>query len=177
MKTFITDDFLLQSQTAKTLYHDYAKDMPIFDYHCHLIPQQIADDVQFENLTQIWLDGDHYKWRAMRSNGVSEKHCTGNASDYEKFQAWVEEKEGKISAKVAGLEKSQADAKAKALEVEAKINEERTASVQEAENAAIKAKADAKDAEAAANSEEVEEEAPQTIDDVQAAAQEEGKTE
>ncbi|KAA6440804.1 glucuronate isomerase [Dyadobacter flavalbus] len=88
-KTFITDDFLLRSETARTLYHDFAKEMPIIDYHCHLPPDQIAENRQFENLTQIWLYGDHYKWRAMRANGVNERYCTGNASDWEKFEQWA----------------------------------------------------------------------------------------
>ncbi|WAC11340.1 glucuronate isomerase [Dyadobacter pollutisoli] len=88
-KTFITEDFLLRSETARILYHDYAKEMPIIDYHCHLPPDQIAEDKQFENLTQIWLYGDHYKWRAMRANGINEKYCTGNGSDWEKFEQWA----------------------------------------------------------------------------------------
>lgn len=88
-KTFLTDDFLLRTETARVLYHQYAKDMPIIDYHCHLPPDQIAQDKQFENLTQIWLYGDHYKWRAMRANGINEKFCTGNASDWEKFEQWA----------------------------------------------------------------------------------------
>ncbi|MBE9466242.1 glucuronate isomerase [Dyadobacter subterraneus] len=88
-KTFIDEDFLLRSETARILYHDYAKEMPIIDYHCHLPPDQIAQDKQFENLTQIWLYGDHYKWRAMRANGINEKYCTGNASDLEKFEQWA----------------------------------------------------------------------------------------
>lgn len=83
-------DFLLQTETAQELYHKHAAKMPIFDYHCHINPQQIADDVQFENITQIWLYGDHYKWRAMRTNGVEEKYCTGDASDWEKFEKWAE---------------------------------------------------------------------------------------
>lgn len=87
---FIDDDFLLDTQQAKTLYHEYAKDLPIIDYHCHLPPDQIGENRQFENLYQVWLAGDHYKWRAMRSNGVSEKYCTGDASDWEKFRAWAE---------------------------------------------------------------------------------------
>ena len=86
---FITDNFLLQNDSAVRLYHDYARDMPIIDYHCHLPPEQVALDNQFENLTQIWLAGDHYKWRAMRSAGVDEKYCTGKASDWEKFQKWA----------------------------------------------------------------------------------------
>ncbi|MFZ4106221.1 glucuronate isomerase [Flavobacterium sp.] len=89
-KIFITDDFLLHSEAAKTLYHEYAKKQPIFDYHCHLSPKDIAEDRQFENLAQIWIDGDHYKYRAMRANGVDEKFITGNASDYEKFAKWAE---------------------------------------------------------------------------------------
>lgn len=87
--TFIHDDFLLDSNQAKSLYHDYAKDMPIIDYHCHLPPDQVADDHQFRNLYEIWLAGDHYKWRAMRTNGVEERYCTGDASDWEKFQRWA----------------------------------------------------------------------------------------
>ena len=83
-------DFLLHTETAKELYHNHAAKMPIFDYHCHINPKQIADDVRFENITQIWLYGDHYKWRAMRANGVDEKYCTGNASDWEKFEKWAE---------------------------------------------------------------------------------------
>jgi glucuronate isomerase len=79
---FLSDDFLLHSESARVLYHDYAAKMPIYDYHCHLIPSQVADDIQFENLTQAWLYGDHYKWRAMRSNGAAERFCTGDASDY-----------------------------------------------------------------------------------------------
>ena len=89
-KTFLTDDFLLYSTTAKELYNDYAKHQPIIDYHCHLSPKDIAEDKQFENLTQIWIEGDHYKWRAMRAYGVEEKYITGSASDYEKFQKWAE---------------------------------------------------------------------------------------
>ncbi len=88
--TFISENFLLQNDSAVRLYHDYARDLPIIDYHCHLPPQQIADDHRFENLTQIWLYGDHYKWRAMRANGVAERYCTGNASDWDKFQKWAE---------------------------------------------------------------------------------------
>jgi len=89
-KTFITDNFILKSEAAKQLYHDFARDMPIIDYHCHLPPDQIAEDRQFENITQAWLYGDHYKWRAMRTNGVSEVYCTGDADDYEKFEKWAE---------------------------------------------------------------------------------------
>jgi len=90
MKDFLDKDFLLQSESAKKLYHIFAEGMPIIDYHCHLPVQQIADDVNFENLTQIWLYGDHYKWRAMRTNGVDESYCTGDKSDYEKFEKWAE---------------------------------------------------------------------------------------
>lgn len=90
MKTFITEDFLLSNETAKKLYHDHAAKMPIFDYHCHIPPQQIADDIKFENMTHIWLYGDHYKWRAMRTNGVDERYCTGDASDWEKFEKWAQ---------------------------------------------------------------------------------------
>ena len=90
MKPFMDKDFLLHTETAKELFHNHAANMPIFDYHCHINPQQIADDVRFENITQIWLYGDHYKWRGMRTNGVDEKYCTGNASDWEKFEKWAE---------------------------------------------------------------------------------------
>ncbi|WP_041769195.1 glucuronate isomerase [Pseudovibrio sp. FO-BEG1] len=91
MTTFLTDDFLLHSEVARELYHDFAKEMPIIDYHCHLPPEQVADDYQFANLGEIWLKGDHYKWRAMRANGVEEKYCTGkDISDREKFQKWAE---------------------------------------------------------------------------------------
>jgi glucuronate isomerase len=87
---FITEDFLLQTDAARRLYHDYAEQMPIIDYHCHLPPDQIACDHKFANLTQAWLAGDHYKWRAMRTNGVDERYCTGDASDFEKFAKWAE---------------------------------------------------------------------------------------
>ncbi len=90
MKAFMDEDFLLQTETAQRLYHEYAAAMPIFDYHCHISPQEIAEDRRFNNLAEIWLHGDHYKWRAMRANGVDEKYCTGNASDWEKFQKWAE---------------------------------------------------------------------------------------
>ncbi|HXB44363.1 MAG TPA: glucuronate isomerase, partial [Puia sp.] len=90
MRNFLDDDFLLHSGTAVQLYHDFAKNIPIIDYHCHLPPQQIAEDKQFDNLTEIWLNGDHYKWRAMRTNGVDENYITGPASDWEKFQKWAE---------------------------------------------------------------------------------------
>lgn len=90
MKKFLDENFLLQSKTAQRLYHDYASAMPIIDYHCHLPPDQIANDINFANLTQVWLYGDHYKWRAMRTNGISEAYCTGNRPDAEKFQKWAE---------------------------------------------------------------------------------------
>jgi glucuronate isomerase len=89
MKNFLDDNFLLQTETARTLYHEYAKQMPIIDYHCHLPPDQIAEDKSFENLAQIWLYGDHYKWRAMRTNGINEAYCTGDKSDYEKYEQWA----------------------------------------------------------------------------------------
>ena len=88
-KLFMGEDFLLQTKTAELLYNEYAKQMPIIDYHCHLSPQQIAEDIKFENITQAWLYGDHYKWRAMRTSGVDESYCTGNKSDYEKFEKWA----------------------------------------------------------------------------------------
>jgi glucuronate isomerase len=87
---FITEDFLLGSKQAQELYHEYARDMPIIDYHCHLSPADIAEDKQWENITQIWLYGDHYKWRAMRTNGVAENFCTGDAPDKDKFDKWAE---------------------------------------------------------------------------------------
>jgi glucuronate isomerase len=86
---FIHEDFLLQTRTAKRLYHHFAEEEPIFDYHCHLPPRDIAENRQFNNLSEIWLEGDHYKWRAMRANGVAEKFCTGNAEPFAKFQAWA----------------------------------------------------------------------------------------
>lgn len=90
MKTFLDTNFLLQSDTAQQLYHEHAAKMPIIDYHCHLIPQQIADNYQFANLTEIWLGGDHYKWRAMRANGVPEAYITGDKPAYEKFERWAD---------------------------------------------------------------------------------------
>ncbi len=89
MKTFLDEDFLLHNETARRLYHEIAHKLPILDYHCHLDPNQVAGDYRFSNLTDIWLRGDHYKWRAMRSNGILEKYCTGNASDKEKFLAFA----------------------------------------------------------------------------------------
>ncbi|GAA4746646.1 glucuronate isomerase [Flavisolibacter ginsenosidimutans] len=90
MKKFIGKNFLLNTKTAEELYHEYAAPMPIIDYHCHLPPDQIAEDKQFENLTQVWLYGDHYKWRAMRTNGVHESYCTGDKPDFGKFKKWAE---------------------------------------------------------------------------------------
>ncbi|MGE9965559.1 glucuronate isomerase [Fusicatenibacter saccharivorans] len=90
MKAFMDKDFLLETEMAQKLYHEYAAKMPILDYHCHINPQEIAEDRKFENITQVWLGGDHYKWRQMRSNGVEEKYITGDASDREKFQKWAE---------------------------------------------------------------------------------------
>ena len=90
MAEFMSEDFLLQTETAKILYHEHAKKMPIYDYHCHLPADQIAADHRFENLTQAWLYGDHYKWRAMRANGTAEKYITGDANDYEKFEKWAQ---------------------------------------------------------------------------------------
>ncbi|MDD7986421.1 glucuronate isomerase [Lentisphaera marina] len=90
MNSFIHDNFCLETEVAQNLYHNYAANQPIIDYHCHLSPQEIAEDKRWDNITQVWLYGDHYKWRAMRSNGVSERLCTGDASDREKFSAWTE---------------------------------------------------------------------------------------
>ena len=90
MKLFINDNFLLNNKTAEYLFHKYSEYQPIVDFHCHLSPAMIAEDRQFANITQAWLEGDHYKWRAMRTNGIDEKFCTGNASDVEKFKKWAE---------------------------------------------------------------------------------------
>jgi glucuronate isomerase len=91
MKNFLDENFLLQTETAKKLYHNHAAKMPIIDYHCHLVPSMVANDHQFKTLTELWLGGDHYKWRAMRTNGISEKYITGkDSSDWEKFEKWAE---------------------------------------------------------------------------------------
>ncbi len=87
--SFVSEDFLLSTKTARRLYHKYAEAEPIFDYHCHISPQDIANNRQFKNLFEVWLEGDHYKWRAMRSNGVAEKFCTGDATPRDKFFAWA----------------------------------------------------------------------------------------
>ncbi|HEY5621899.1 MAG TPA: glucuronate isomerase, partial [Pontiella sp.] len=90
MKPFMDADFLLQTDTGRHLYHNHAANMPIYDYHCHLSPREVAEDRQFDNLGEIWLEGDHYKWRAMRSNGISEEFITGNAPWRDKFRKWAE---------------------------------------------------------------------------------------
>ena len=91
MKAFNDENFLLQSETAQRLYHDHAAKLPIIDYHCHLNPEYVASDHRFENLSKIWLEGDHYKWRAMRTNGIEERFCTGkDTTDWEKFEKWAE---------------------------------------------------------------------------------------
>ncbi len=90
MKKFIDKEFMLTNDAARELFHQSAEKLPIIDYHCHLIPQMIADNYQFRNITEIWLGGDHYKWRAMRGNGVPEEYITGGRSDYEKFEKWAE---------------------------------------------------------------------------------------
>lgn len=90
MKPFMDENFLLQTETAQKLYHNHAAKMPIFDYHCHINPKDIAEDRRFNSITEIWLAGDHYKWRGMRTNGVDERFCTGDASDWEKFEKWAE---------------------------------------------------------------------------------------
>lgn len=90
MKPFMDKNFLLHTETAQKLYHEHAAKMPIFDYHCHINPKDIAEDRKFKTITEIWLAGDHYKWRAMRTNGVDERFCTGDASDWEKFEKWAE---------------------------------------------------------------------------------------
>jgi len=89
MKEFLDQNFLLQNKTAERLYHEFAKDMPIIDYHCHLDPEQMGSNVDFNSLTEIWLKGDHYKWRAMRANGVNEAFITGDKTDWEKFEQWA----------------------------------------------------------------------------------------
>ena len=90
MIQFMDREFLLSTPTAQAIFHDFAEKMPIVDYHCHINPQEIYEDRKFENITQVWLGGDHYKWRQMRSNGVEERYITGDASDREKFQKWAE---------------------------------------------------------------------------------------
>jgi glucuronate isomerase len=89
METFITEDFLLRNEFSKRLYHGFAKDLPIIDYHCHLSPKDIATDRKFRTISELWLEGDHYKWRAMRTLGINEKFITGDGSDLEKFQQWA----------------------------------------------------------------------------------------
>jgi len=89
-KSFMDENFLLHTETAQKLYHEHAAKMPIFDYHCHINPKDIAEDRRFNTITEIWLAGDHYKWRGMRTNGVDERFCTGDASDWEKFEKWAE---------------------------------------------------------------------------------------
>ena len=90
MKPFMDKEFLLSTETSRKLFHEYAEPLPIIDYHCHIDPKEIAQDRKFENITQVWLGGDHYKWRQMRSNGVDERYITGDANDREKFQKWAE---------------------------------------------------------------------------------------
>ena len=90
MGSFIHEDFMLNNKTAIDLYHQYAEKMPIFDYHCHLSPKEIAENRKFNNITELWLEGDHYKWRGLRAHGIDEKYITGDASAKEKFDAWAE---------------------------------------------------------------------------------------
>lgn len=90
MKAFMDQDFLLGTDTAWELYHGHAERLPIIDYHCHLDPKMVAEDYRFRSITELWLGGDHYKWRAMRTNGVDERYITGDASDWEKFEKWAE---------------------------------------------------------------------------------------
>ena len=96
MKKFMDKDFLLKTETAQKLYHEYAADLPIIDYHCHINPKEIYEDLHYDNITQVWLYGDHYKWRAMRSCGIEEKYITGDATDYEKFCKFAETLESAI---------------------------------------------------------------------------------
>ena len=90
MRPFLDENFLLNTEAARKLYHEAAEGMPIIDYHCHLSPREIYEDIRYENITQVWLGGDHYKWRLMRSAGVPEKYITGDASDREKFEKYAE---------------------------------------------------------------------------------------
>ena len=90
MKPFMDQDFMLMNETAKTLFHQYAEKAPIIDYHCHLSAREICENVPAKNLTELWLSGDHYKWRAMRGNGIPEERITGSADDYDKFLAFAE---------------------------------------------------------------------------------------
>ena len=96
MKNFMNDNFLLTNDTAVKLYHEYAKEMPIIDYHCHLSPKEISENKKYKNITEIWLGGDHYKWRAMRINGITEDYITGDKPDKEKFYKWAETMENSI---------------------------------------------------------------------------------
>ncbi|MCF0172791.1 MAG: glucuronate isomerase, partial [Bacteroidales bacterium] len=88
--SFINEDFMLGGDYARKLYHEHAEHMPIIDYHCHLVPQMIAENWQFKDITELWLGGDHYKWRAMRGNGVAEEYITGGMSSWDKFSKWAE---------------------------------------------------------------------------------------
>src|SRR5574344_1729808 len=90
MDTFINKDFMLTCDAARELYHESAESMPIIDYHCHLVPKMIAENYQFKDLTEVWLGGDHYKWRAERANGVTEDYITGDKPSFEKFMKWAE---------------------------------------------------------------------------------------
>ncbi|MBQ9166149.1 MAG: glucuronate isomerase, partial [Oscillospiraceae bacterium] len=90
MKQFMDKDFLLETATARHLYHDYAAKLPLVDYHCHISPKEIYEDRRFDNLAQVWLGGDHYKWRVMRSNGVSEEYITGDKPAFERFEKFAE---------------------------------------------------------------------------------------
>src|SRR5208337_3958236 len=89
MNGFLSEDFLLSNDAARRLYHQFAASQPILDYHCHLSPRDLAENRRFANLFEIWLEGDHYKWRAMRANGIAEHYCTGDADPYDKFLAWA----------------------------------------------------------------------------------------
>lgn len=93
---FINEHFMLNNETGKHLYHDFAKDMPIYDYHCHLDPKQISDNVVCDNITDLWLSGDHYKWRAMRAQGIEEQYITGDAAPLDKFKKWAETLENSV---------------------------------------------------------------------------------
>ena len=108
--SFIHEDFLLHSATAKRLFHEYASAEPILDYHSHLPPADIDADRRFKNLFEIWLEGDHYKWRAMRADGVAEKYCTGDATPFEKFQAWAKTVPNTLAQSALSLDAPRAEA-------------------------------------------------------------------
>lgn len=105
MKAFNDENFLLDTDAAQRLYHEYAEGLPIIDYHCHLIPEYVASDHKFPNLSKVWLEGDHYKWRAMRTNGVDERYCTGkDTTDWEKFEKWAAGSSHRLEERLQGCQ-------------------------------------------------------------------------